>query len=54
VRKMPQDRGSVIPPNRAETNTRPKMDMLTINGLGNRPYCDTGKSWVIRFFHMLL
>ena len=33
VRKMPQDRGSVIPPKRAETKTRPKMDMLTINDL---------------------
>ena len=54
VMKIPQDMGSVIPPKRAETNTRPKMDMLTINGLWNRTYCDTGKSLVIRFFHMLL
>ena len=41
--KIPQDSGSVIPPKRAEKKTSPKMDMLIINDLTNRPYCTIGK-----------
>ena len=45
---------AVIPPNRAEKKTSPKMDMLTINILQNRGHRYAGKSLRIRNFHMLL
>lgn len=52
--KIPQASGSVIPPNRADKKTSPKIDVLMIKVLQNMLYCHTGKSLDISFIHILL
>ncbi len=54
MRKIPQDNGSVIPPNRAEIKTSPKIDIVTISVLQNMGHRHVGKSLRIKNFHILL
>ena len=54
IRNMPQDKGSVIPPKRAEIKTSPKIDMLAIRALGNRGHCRFRKLMGISGIHILL